>query len=352
MTRYNRIVSYDKGKIGKVALVDETTSEGQIPKKLDQDLEAQIKLEEARRDRLREERLNRESEARLRDEALRSEVQREEAARRWEEKRQRNEWRHEEKRERDAKRWENKKARQEQRKENREERKERNRETADKIKRLPRKAKIIGAIVAVLAFIVVITVVLPMQLNKHEVTYVSSAELEKVVNVSELSMVESTYEGIAEIDRSAEFFGNEYVNWVELRIRYKAQVRTIFDMSAIQFEVDNENKTITAILPPPENGEPILDEDRFSFLPEGKQIPLSEVIAACKEDASREINANKEIKKRAYENIESIVRALTLPLIPKGYELKFEKVTDKVLERIHIPSTTVASDGQGGADDE
>ena len=62
------------------------------------------------------------------------------------------------------------------------------------------------------------------------------------------------------------------------------------------------------------------DEKSLSFLPEEAKIGLQEALTACEEDAQREAEASPRLKELAEENLQSIITALTYPLLNREEE--------------------------------
>lgn len=200
------------------------------------------------------------------------------------------------------------------------------------ISKMPR--KMILAFIAVLVLLAVLIpgVFVPMLKPGSATRYVSKSSLERAVNINELSTLNYTYNGIAE-KISSFAIGKIHTpvgdltspEWVDYRVKYSANIRVEFSMSGISFKVDKHSKVITVLLPEMTLGTPQIDEESFDFLPENKTAGLAEVIKLCRDDASREIVQDAQLEERAYENLESTVRALTYPLIGDEYSLEFER---------------------------
>ena len=90
-------------------------------------------------------------------------------------------------------------------------------------------------------------------------------------------------------------------------------------MTKIEFDIDEEAKTVKPILPEIQVTA-IVDEKSLSFLPEEAKIGLREALTACEEDAQREAEASPRLKELAEENLQSIITALTYPLLNREEE--------------------------------
>ena len=144
--------------------------------------------------------------------------------------------------------------------------------------------------------------------------YLSTSELEKVVSISQLSTAEYVYNGIAEIKDDN---GN-----ITQRIYYASTVRAGIDLTAVTFSIDNDEMTVTPVLPEITIYDPSVDESSFDYIPRNPNLELKDIISICKEDARAEIESQGDIYRTAKINLESAIQALTLPLLEnKGYEL-------------------------------
>lgn len=73
---------------------------------------------------------------------------------------------------------------------------------------------------------------------------------------------------------------------LKCNIRYNAKAKAGIDMTKIEFDIDEEAKTVKPILPEIQVTA-IVDEKSLSFLPEEAKIGLQEALTACEEDAQR-----------------------------------------------------------------
>ena len=147
----------------------------------------------------------------------------------------------------------------------------------------------------------------------------TSATLEKAIDVSDLSTAQFTYNGIAEIYKDITH------KKIKCYIRYNAKVKAGINMEDVQFEIDNENMTVKPILPEVKITSNIIDEKSLSFIPESTSIELSEALTVCKEDAEREANESDELLSSAKENLESIIEALIYPIVSdQGYRIVYK----------------------------
>lgn len=177
-------------------------------------------------------------------------------------------------------------------------------------RKLSTKLKIAVAIIAVVLVAVAVFGFSAFQ----KTTYISTSDLEKVVCISKVSTARFVHNGIAEIKNKD---GN-----ISYYVYYKSTVTASVDMSKITFSVDTAKKTITPVLPDIEIERPVIDESSFEFMPENADYNFKDVLAACKNDAQREVKKTDIIYDTAEQNLKQTVEGLLLPVTePKGYEI-------------------------------
>ena len=182
--------------------------------------------------------------------------------------------------------------------------------------------KLILAAALVLAVLVVGSLFGPNVMNKiGKENVITSSQLEKAIDISQLSTAEFVYNGIAEkYDDKPEK--------VECYIAYHADVKVGIQMEDVEFEIDEENKTVTPILPEISVNIAALDENEISYIPKNPDIPLKEIIVLCKEDAVREANDSKKLYQTAEENLKAVIEALVSPILEHaGYTIKWQSVS-------------------------
>ena len=158
--------------------------------------------------------------------------------------------------------------------------------------------------------------------DNHETQYLTTSDLKSAVDIDSLSTVDYTYHGI--VEKHGRFL---WMDRVDYRVKYEAHIRASYTMSDIQFDIDEENKAVTAYLPKAQVGEPQLDNSKFGYLPENATADMKDVLSLCRKDAADEVD-KKEIKKQADASLRDTVKALTLPLIEGEYKLDFKPLAD------------------------
>ena len=195
------------------------------------------------------------------------------------------------------------------------------------LKKLPAVAISVAVIAA--ALYAIPTFIIPLITPAPENQYLSTSDLEEVVNINNLSTVNFFYSGIA-VKYKQDPNTKSQKQKVDYRIKYTTDIRVTFDMSMISFsEPDEESKTITVYLPEPIIEISGIDADSIGYLPEGQtDLDLQVIINLCREDAVHEVSEDAQISERAYTNLEDTIRGLTLPIIGDEYTLVFVKMAE------------------------
>lgn len=172
---------------------------------------------------------------------------------------------------------------------------------------------VLAAMLIVLAAVLMPTIT--SQGNKG--TILTTTQLEKVVSISKLSTAQFIYNGIADkYDESGEEAYHVY---------YEATVNAGIDMTLVTFEVNDEKKTVTPILPEITVDDPVIDDSSIDYLPPNPNVDLKEVISLCKTDASTEIQQTGQIYQTAKENLKTTVEALLDPILKnEGYTIDWK----------------------------
>ncbi len=187
---------------------------------------------------------------------------------------------------------------------------------------LPKVAKIGLLIALVVLVLVVFGIVLPILMDDDETQYLSETTLKDAVNIENLAAIDYTYKGIAE--KESQFL---WMDTVDYRVKYESHIRANYNMSAIEFSLDETNKTATAYIPEPEISSPVLDETKFGYLPEKATADMKDILALCKEDAAKDLNVD-EMRLEASESLQNIITALTMPLLGDGWSLEFKSLSE------------------------
>lgn len=166
--------------------------------------------------------------------------------------------------------------------------------------------------IAILVVVVVIVIVLfgPTIWNKvGRNNVITTARLEKAIDISQLSTAEFVYNGVAEKRKEKD------PEEVECYISYNANVKVGIKMEDVKFDIDKEARTVTPILPEITVNIATLDEESISYIPENPDITLKEVIKICKEDVMNEANNSEKLYQTAEDNLKAVIVALLSPIL-------------------------------------
>lgn len=161
--------------------------------------------------------------------------------------------------------------------------------------------------------------ILPNKLNKiGKENTITTSQLEKAIDISQLSTAEFVYNGVAEK------YSEDNPDEAECHIAYDANVKVGINMEDVKFKIDEEKKTVTPILPKIEINIATLDENSISYIPKNPDLSLKEVITLCKEDAINEANNSDKLYETAEENLQSVIEALLSPILEhEGYSIQW-----------------------------
>lgn len=146
-------------------------------------------------------------------------------------------------------------------------------------------------------------------LDKGEENKLVRSTLISAIDVTELSTSQFTYNGIAEL------YKDKNPSKIECYVRYCAKVKAGINMNDVDFEIDNNKKTIRPILPNISITTNLIEEESLSFIPSNIKIDLKDILTACKNDATQEAAKSEELVKSAEENLKSIIEALLCPIL-------------------------------------
>ena len=173
---------------------------------------------------------------------------------------------------------------------------------------------VIGIVLIVIA---IATRILPI-IMPAKVTIITSETLKEKIKISELATAKFTYNGIAEYKRDDKEI---------CKILYHAYVKPVINAENIDFEVDNDKKTIKPLLPEIKDYMSYVDEteSELKFSPANPDVNLSDAIKACREDALNKALANDKFKSTAKGNFEKNIERIIYPLAkPEGYTIVWE----------------------------
>lgn len=183
---------------------------------------------------------------------------------------------------------------------------------------LPRKVKLglLAAVAAVVAIAVVVGVSTAKE-KPNKTEYLTSSDLVGIVNVSKLETATYRYTGIAEKHNDK---GD-----VDYRVYYESTVDAGYDLSKVTFNVDDDARTVTPVLPELQLDEPTIDTASFDYMPKQPDANPKDVIAICEADVLAEIDQAQGIRYTAEQNMKRMMEVLLMPILDaRGYAIDWE----------------------------
>ena len=143
--------------------------------------------------------------------------------------------------------------------------------------------------------------------------FITESNLEKIINVSDLSTLEAVYNGIAEVTNS------ENPDQIDYYVSYEAKVKAGIDFQQVDLDVDNEQKVITVTIPEIKINDVNVDIASLDYIflnhKANTQTVSEEAYKKCIEDVTNETNAEDTIYELAEENAKNIIEALIKPFV-------------------------------------
>jgi len=146
-----------------------------------------------------------------------------------------------------------------------------------------------------------------------------TAQLEKAIQIGELSTSQFTCNGIAEVHDPDDD------QQVVCYVCYEAQIKVGIHMDQVRFEIDPDKKILTVYLPPIEIMSSTVDPASLDYLHKKSGLELQDVLAACLLDVEETALEADAMFEMARENVVSAITALIYPLVEQGgYEIVWE----------------------------
>ena len=149
--------------------------------------------------------------------------------------------------------------------------------------------------------------------KKQQGELLTTAELEKIVEVNELSTYRAYYNGIVEVPNE------EDPEKVDYYVSYESQVKVGIDLEDVKESVDSENNKIVIVLPKLKIIDVNVDFGSMDFIFVEEDAETETVAQraykACIADVNSECENEMDIYLLAQKNAEKIVKALVDPLV-------------------------------------
>lgn len=178
-----------------------------------------------------------------------------------------------------------------------------------------KKPKIILGILILIVLIVLIIGFKPggvFRSSQNKVSTVSKSSLEKVLETSQLTTLQYTYNAIAEVKK-------EFFDTIKYHVAYEGTVQAGIDFEDIDIDINEEKKLITITLPEvsiqnvivnAESMEYIFNDDKYET-----ETVASEAYSACVKDLQTRAEKEVQLLQMAKDNARDAVQALIEPWV-------------------------------------
>lgn len=160
--------------------------------------------------------------------------------------------------------------------------------------------------------------------QEGEVKTISTASLENVFDISELSTADYIYNGIAKVYK-------DDGTTIKYYVAYEGKVKAGIDFDKIVFDVDEEKKVITITIPDIRFTEITVNPGTLEYIFKDKKSETEtvhqEAFKICKEDLAERVDKEKELVDSAKKNSIAVVEALVTPWVEqmdKEYKVKIQ----------------------------
>lgn len=152
-----------------------------------------------------------------------------------------------------------------------------------------------------------------------------STTIEKIINKSDLSTFQVTYNGVAKIN------DEDDPDEVSYYVAYKAKTNAGFNVEKLKYDADKKNKNIIIVIPEIELQEPSVDIESLDYIfydddKDGLGVS-EEAYKACRDDVKKECEKEKAIYQIAKENAKNLIKGLAEPFVENmegNYKLVIE----------------------------
>ena len=175
---------------------------------------------------------------------------------------------------------------------------------------------IVKLVVGIFVICVIVTAILGLRgrlKQGKEPEIITKTTLEKIIDVSELSTFEATYNGIAKV------MNEEKPENVDYYVYYEAKVKAGIDFEKVTVNVDNEQKVVTVTLPEVQINDVNVDIGSLEYIFENKKADTSTIseiaYKKCIEDVTEESKNTEAIYTLAQQNAKNVIEALVKPFI-------------------------------------
>lgn len=158
----------------------------------------------------------------------------------------------------------------------------------------------------------------PAMTTESEIFTISETTLREVLDISQMSTVEYTYNSIVDVTEEDE---------LKYSISYNGHIKAGIDFSQIAITVDSDQKSIVVTVPEAEITETVVDISTLDYIFQDTkydtETTMDEAYSRSCEDLQAKATNNGDILSSAKENAISAVKALLEPWVEQaGYKIE------------------------------
>lgn len=179
-----------------------------------------------------------------------------------------------------------------------------------------RRSSLIKVIIVIVAIAVIVALIGTVKIalsNENEAEIITSSQLEKIINISELSTYQAVYNGIAKKENEDD------KNEIDYYVSYESKVNAGLDIDKIKIDVDNDTKRIIVTLPEIKITDVNVDITTLDYIfmddSANTNTVSEEAYKLCINDVKNEIATEDAIYDLAKQNAKNIVSALLNPFV-------------------------------------
>lgn len=181
------------------------------------------------------------------------------------------------------------------------------------LKKLSKKSLVILICCFIVVILIITTILFVNKNGKKKLEIITKSNLEKIINVSDLSTLEAVYNGIAKVTN------NEEPDEVDYYVSYDAKIKAGIDFQQVDINLDNEKKVIKVKIPEIKINDINVDIASLDYIfmndKANTETVSEQAYEKCIEDVTSEVDTEDAIYELAKENAQNIIEALIKPFI-------------------------------------
>ena len=181
------------------------------------------------------------------------------------------------------------------------------------LKKLSKKSLVILICCFIVVILIITTILFVNKNGRKKLEIITKSNLEKIINVSDLSTLEAVYNGIAKVTN------NEEPDEVNYYVSYDAKIKAGIDFQQVDINLDNEKKVIKVKIPEIKINDINVDIASLDYIfmndKANTKTVSEQAYEKCIEDVTSEVDTEDAIYELAKENAQNIIEALIKPFI-------------------------------------